>query len=426
MQQTIGIARLAFLLTLTVAAVFAMLLINQWTAGAPEAVAPASQEPSIQELAVVAAKRFAPETIDIYDTYAGLLEPWERYTLGFEMAGRVLTLGNDIQDQPLDQGSRVEQGTVLARLDDRILKARLTEAEAAREQADNHYRRAQQLKERGNSAISATDLEDRWTAKLQAEARYEMAVKNLEDATLRSPATGYIARRQILAGESVSPHQPAFELVESDRLLLVLGVPESRMPEILGRWREVRNGSAQGEAFQAHVELVGRDRFGQPWPRLSGRVYRVSETADDKTGLFEVEVEVANAEQRLKPGMVARAQLVIGQVQGYRIPSPAVLFRSDQAYLFKLQEDERQTLASSTSETEAVYPVQRVPLARWSEQGPDVIVPQATENPLSVVVRGQRRLVDGQRVRVIAWQADDEPTLPADVSVRASVAEPKP
>ena len=82
---------------------------------------------------------------------------------------------------------------------------------------------------------------------------------------------------------------------------------------------------------------MGADRFGQPWPPRQGEVYRISETADDKTGLFEVEILLNNQDERLKPGQIALAKIVIDELTAFRLPIDCVLFRGETPYFYAVQ-----------------------------------------------------------------------------------------
>ena len=101
------------------------------------------------------------------------------------------------------------------------------------------------------------------------------AQKNLADATLLAPCDGIISQRLVNAGESIAMHQPAMEIVQVDRVLLIVGVPESRVQELDNRRRllasrrppAVLTDSAVDPTTVAiptvHVQLMGTDRFGQ-------------------------------------------------------------------------------------------------------------------------------------------------------------------
>ncbi len=346
------------------------------------------------------------EPIEIVDIYSGMIQPFERYSVAFEIGGRVIELGQTAGGSDLDDGDPVHDGQVLAVMDQRILQARVQETRAVLEQAQQELERAKQLRNRRGQVITETEFQRRVTELAVAEAQFATAEKNLEDATLISPCNGRISKRLVNEGESITMHAPAFEIVEVDRLLLVVGVPESRVRELENRRRALSERVSRGgasESFRAYVQLMGSDRFGVPWPVLDGEVFRIGETADDKTGLFEVEILLDNEDRSLKPGQVAVARVVIDDMQGYRIPIESVLFRGDVPYVYAVQE--------STSDLNfmfwnlgpaADYKALYVPLSRYIEQEGSLVVPSLPEEATRIVVRGQHRLVNDRRVRIVS------------------------
>ncbi len=369
----------------------------------------------------VSVKEIQLEPVEITDSYVGMIRPLERFTLGFEVAGRVAELGPNQTGEPLDDGDEVAADQVLARLDNRAHlarveeirarysenQARLKDASARREKAHSDMQRAEDLRSRGGTAITdeayqqyVTDLavaeaqHDAAKAQVAASAaQYEIVREDYYDTILRSPVQGIIAKRHANAGESVSPHQPVMEIIQVDRVLLVVGVPEAYIGHVqVGQ--------------KSHVELLARDSFGQKRPTLDGRVYLVSEAADQMTGLFEVEIVIDNPKRRWKPGMIAVGHIVVEEMQGFRIPLTCGVFRDQETFFFSVD-------ASNVA--------RKVPLDRWIEQGQDLIVEQLAPEHRRVVVRGQHRLVDGRTVEFVDLQgrrlsaADGESPL-ADTS----------
>ena len=330
----------------------------------------------------VSVMRVPLESIEITDAYSGMIRPRERFSLGFEIAGRVAELGVNQgprrQGKSLDEGDRVGAGDVLARLDDRVLRARLEEAKAQLdrakaqnveynallEKAQSDMGRAEELKRRGGRVITAADYQDTVSKLAVAEAqtsagRAQLAValaqlqtanKNLEDSTLLSPVSGVISKRYVNAGESVNPQQIVMEIIQVDEVLLVIGVPEAYVGAI-------RAGQ------QVHVELLARDRFGRKRPTTQGSVFQVAEAADQTTGLFDVEIVLSNPRRDWKPGLIALARIVVDEVQGFRIPMSCAVFRKDQTYLFLLDEVAKDGKAH------------RLGLRDWIEEGSDLVVP---------------------------------------------------
>jgi len=388
-----------------------------WKLSSKEKVGKLHFEQVTRPLATVSAPK-SPVTIhplrvqlcEISSTYAGKIQAWETYQVGFEVPGRVLELGKNAAGQPLDDGDIVSQGQILALLDDRVHRARKSEASAQVEQATADLRRAEQIRATNPSALTESELQRLVTDLALARAQLEVAEKNLEDATLKSPVNATISKRMVKSGESVGAHKIVFELVENDNVLLVVDVPESHIRELEARVRVIKDNLSSTEAgsdtedrvFRAYVRLEGRDRFGKPWPRLLGEVHRIPEVADPRTGLFPVEVRLTNSERLLRPGMVATAEIVMTRIPGYKIPEAAVIFRQRNAHLFTVVEApaEMEVLYWNVGPAK-VFRSRRIDLKKWVDQGDYIVLPADTIELDSVIVRGHFRLADAQLVRIM-------------------------
>lgn len=367
-----------------------------------------------QPRTLVKAVRVEPAMRDIVIRYSGKIEPWETYSLGFEIGGRVASLGKNDRGGELDDGDRVQAGQELARLDDRVLRARLAEAIANFELASSDLQRSRRVREVSPSAITEAEYQDDVTRRAQSAAAQQVAEKNLEDSLITSPVTGTIAERMIEAGESVTPHATVFEIVENDRLRLIVNVPEARVRELELRRRVVqqaRSASAadpEEQVFRTHVHLEGSDLYGKPWPTIEAEVYRIAETADRTTGLFEVEIMIDNREGLLRPGMVATADIVTDRILAYELPEAAVLFRSGATYTYTVegQPAAMPVLFWEAGET-MVQHAHRVDLTRWVDQGETILIPAEGVQLSQVVTRGQQRLHDGQLIRTISDREGD-------------------
>ncbi len=401
------------LIAVTVVAGAVMWLVSHKHNGVEEALGVAAKSPLpvvAEPKALVAVEPLRPEMCELTATFAGKIRPWETYSLGFEVAGRVAALGTNDEGQSLDDGMQVAAGQMLARLDDRAFLARRSETAAQLEEANSNLRRGRQLRQQSPGALTDTEFQELLTAAALAKAQQEIAEKDLDDAVLTAPVDATISRRLVNVGESVSPGTVALELVENDDVLLVVDVPESRVRELEMRKRVVAHSGQQADGaaaaadrvFRAHVTLEGRDGFGRKWPSVDGEVYRIAQVADPRTGLFEVEIRVPNKEGLMRSGMVGTARIVTDRIWAYRIPESAVLFRDRRAYVFTI--DERpvpmQMMFWQLGTTE-VAQARRVELGEWIDQGDAIIVPAGTVELDSVVVRGQQRLADEQWVRIV-------------------------
>ncbi len=338
-----------------------------------------------QEQIVVAAptpvsvKVVRRQVVDITAQYSGMIRPWERYRLAFELGGRVKSLGTNPSGEPLDEGQHVTAGQIIAQLDARILVAEMNQAMANQEKAQSDINRAKSLRARNSKAITDADYQAFVTELALADARFDVAEKRLEDTDLLSPVDGVISRRMINAGESVNPQQPLFEIIQVDQVLLVIGVPESRV-------REVREGQP------VVIRFLGTDRFRRQWPSADGRVHQVGQTADDKTGLFEVEIVIGNLDHQIRPGLIGVGEIVVDRIDGFRVPVASAVFRDGKSYLYAVD-------ASGTA--------RQFELTDYVEQGGELIIPDLPPEFHTVIVRGQRRLVDGRAVEVVAREEVD-------------------
>jgi membrane fusion protein, multidrug efflux system len=163
------------------------------------------------------------------------------------------------------------------------------------------------------SAITRTDL-DRLQTQLQvaeanlevASARRDQADKRMTDSVVKAPFAGSVVERGVQVGEYVRPDSKVLRLVSSGPLRLTLDVPESAISRIRA-----------GQTLDFEVAAFGEERF-------SGTVKYLPAGLREHSRDFVVEAEVNNADGRLRPGMFASAQLVVGESLGVVVPETSV------------------------------------------------------------------------------------------------------
>ena len=200
----------------------------------------------------------------------------DRITVATKLAGRVVELH-------AREGDEVEAGTVMARLDDKELRARLEAArkaaEAAREkvaaaraeaeQAHRDMLRLRRLAAEGTAP--KRDAEAAQTAWRMARDNAEAAEKEAEaaqaklaevqalweDMTIRAPAAGVVVTRIANLGEVLAPGAPLYELVDMDQLYLKVYVPERDIGRVrLGLPARVYVDALPERHFTARVRYI--------------------------------------------------------------------------------------------------------------------------------------------------------------------------
>ena len=210
---------------------------------------------------------------------------------------------------PAEERQRVEQ----ARAALRIAEATLQQRRAGLEVAQANSRRSEALFTQ--NLLSQSDYDtakaELTTAQSQLElsrAQIEQARANLAGAQLTlgqtriiAPFDGFIGTRHLDMGAHATTSRPVFSIVDLATIRTTIAVPAQDA---------VRIQPGQSATVVADV-LPGR--------AFEGRVSRLSSVFDPQTNTVEAEVEVANAEGILKPGMYASVTIA------YRTEATALL-----------------------------------------------------------------------------------------------------
>jgi RND family efflux transporter MFP subunit len=203
------------------------------------------------------------------------------------------------------EGDRIQEGQVLAKIDDRPFHDQVQQAQAAVDQAkanlensDLSLQRNQRLLERGIAAQK--DFEDARTQATvnkallsQAEAALSLARLNLARTEVRSPLTGMVVKRLLSAGEQVdgTAAQPVFEVANTSEVELYGNVPALYLDKIrVGQALNISTDAFPGKVFQSHIVAI-------------------SPAVDPATNVGLVRIRIANAAGLLRLGMFLTAQV---------------------------------------------------------------------------------------------------------------------
>jgi RND family efflux transporter MFP subunit len=215
-------------------------------------------------------------------TASGALHREREVELGFRVGGV-------LQRISVEAGDPVARGQTLAQLDPAPFRIRLGQATAELRQAERNASRYQALADQG--FVSRKQLEDQRSALAQAQAAYDAAAYDSRWSRLVAPADGVVLTRAAQAGEVVQSGQPVVTLADATSGF-VLRAPVAD--------RDVAS-IAVGAA--ATLELDGL-----PGRRLVGRVARIGEQADARSGAVMTEI-AAPAAPGLRSGMIGRVRI---------------------------------------------------------------------------------------------------------------------
>ena len=229
------------------------------------------------------------------------------------------------------EGSRVQAGQVLGRIEQAELGTRIAEraanlesaraalAQAERTHASNERLAAQQFISSIALDTSRSAL-DTARANLDAgRAALETARVGLREAALQAPISGIVAKRHVLPGEKVSVEQQVLTIVDISRLELAGNVGTHEVARI-----------AAGMVVEVQVEGVA-----QP---VAGRIARIAPAAEPGTRSIGVTIELANPKESLRAGQYALARAaLVDDTDRLTLPAAAVGKTSGQDHVWVIE-----------------------------------------------------------------------------------------
>jgi multidrug resistance efflux pump len=128
-----------------------------------------------------------------------------------------------------------------------------------------------------------------------AQANRDKSQELLAVTTIAAPFDGVITKRTYSPGELIRAlsTQPIVTIQRTDRVRVVIAIPERDVLHI-----------EPGNPVEVEIEAL-------PGKKWSAKVSRTSHAEDPKTRTMRVEIDVANAENRLRPGMSAKVSILL-------------------------------------------------------------------------------------------------------------------
>jgi membrane fusion protein, multidrug efflux system len=247
---------------------------------------------------------------------------------GMQDAQVVADAVGKVIETPVERGSVVEAGDVLAKVDKRTAELTLTEAQASVALAEARLVLAKNDVQR-NTPLSKTkaiaeadfqkletDLAIREADLATTVARRDLARKSVSDSVIRAPFAGQVVERYIQPGEYVRADTRVARIVETTRLRLLLNIPETEVGNIReGQTVEFTTAAYPGELATGVIRFIGG---------------AVRESARD----LIVEAEVPNGDGRLKPGFFVEARIRLNQTNVVAIPFEALRIEGSRRSVF--------------------------------------------------------------------------------------------
>lgn len=228
-------------------------------------------------------------------------------------------------EQTVSDGSDVQQGDLLYRIDERDTQARLDQARAQLERDTasldylrSNYDRGSQLAKIG--ALAKDTFDQRSSLVKQAEAALAIdqaairnAELNLNDTAIRAPFTGRLGRNKAATGAYVNGGTTALNtLVQLSPIYVTFNPNERDLARIQ---TALRNGDVE-------VEVSSTVEGSAP---QTGKLTFLDNALDRTTGTISARAVIENADRSLLPGQYVRVRVVLGRIDDAKlVPQTAV------------------------------------------------------------------------------------------------------
>ncbi len=263
----------------------------------------------------------------------------------------------------VEVGDNVRKGQELVVLDNNNLaqlEAQLNNQRVEFERVDNLYKV-------GGASKSE------WDAKKMQLDMLETSYKNLkENTTLVSPINGVVTARNYDNGDLYAG-SPVLVVEQISPVKIMINVNEQY-------YKNVKKGMT--------TEKIALDAL--PGENFEGKVSLVYPTLDPATRTFPVEVQIANVNQRVRPGMFARVTLNWGTQNHVVVPDDAIVKQSGSGdrYVWVVNPDN-------------TVSYNKVELGRrLGDNNEEYELLSGVENGSVVVIAGQHKLKNGDKVQI--------------------------
>ncbi|MES2544296.1 MAG: efflux RND transporter periplasmic adaptor subunit [Bacteroidota bacterium] len=238
------------------------------------------------------------ETFDNNLSLSGSLEANEQVEIRSEVSGIV-------EGIYFQEGSNVNKGQVLFKVNDIELRAQLGQAKTKQSLASENERRAKLLLEK--EAISQEEYDVAHADFKSAQSQSQLIQAQISKTSVKAPFAGKIGLRYISPGTYLTPSVLVANLVNTSKLKITFSIPEK---------------------YATQVKLNTNLSFtvAGSTEKYSAKVYAIEPGVDTNTRTLQVRAVADNKENKLLPGTYANVELPLDIIKdAIVIPTEAIV-----------------------------------------------------------------------------------------------------
>ena len=206
----------------------------------------------------------------------------------------------------------------------------------------------------------------------QAKTALDAAKGAADKLKLLSPIDGVVSSLSVQTGQMAAQASPPVTIIDMTALILDIRLSEFDVVKV-----------QPGQKVAVYVDAAG----SQP---VEGVVEWVSPSTDPRSQAYGVRIKLDNSSGKLRPGMFARAGLVLDKKENVVVvPKRAIVRQGDQAYVFVIKGGS----------------VERREVQVGMDDGERIEVISGLKSGEQVVVKGQAYLKEGQKVDIVKQES---------------------
>ena len=216
------------------------------------------------------------------------------------------------------EGSLIKKNTVLVEFQNSEELAVLKQVQADLEESNLKYERAMKLLSEGN--ISQAVVDKRFKEKKVLEGRFEEISAKIEDLVIKAPFDGVIGTKNFSIGSFVNPGQVIANFYDINTVKIKFFLPEKYIPMVKV------NQEVKAKFLNRNLDITGK-------------IYAINPSVDNKTRTFEVLALVKeNKNLFLKPGMMVSVKLLFNEQSVLSVPEGSIIPEGEDTYVFIVDE----------------------------------------------------------------------------------------
>jgi HlyD family secretion protein len=351
------------------------------------------QAMAVAEVATVKASISQPGTPSVGSavlTASGYVVARRKAVVSAKIQGRLANLR-------VEEGSRVREGDVIARLESVDYEAQVQRARAqvqrARADLSENQRQTRLASSLAKDAVLSSDALEAAESRVkmaeasvaQAEADLGFAQAQLQNTLIRAPFTGVVVKKMAEVGESVAPIPPGVNLSTSSGAIVALADLDTLEVEA-----DVAEANVARLADEQPAEVTVEAFPGQTYKAV---LRQVIPTADRTKATVQVKVTILDKDKNLKPEMSAKVTFLEREQKAaagapvppvVSVPAEAVVSREGKQVVFEVRENA----------------VKLRPIVAGTERQGQYTVKQGLSGGEVLVSRPPETMKDGDEVKV--------------------------